>query len=158
MTDCTVWSGPISNRGYGVKHLPRVNGKRRRVSAHRWTWEQANGPIPEGLCVCHRCDNPPCINLAHLWLGTNLDNIRDRTLKGRSARNRNSGPGEANPRHVLTAGQVEEIRVLHAREGRKLLGRPRIGITRAQIAARFGVAVPTVDAVLSGRNWKGVMP
>ena len=72
--------------GYG--HLSR-QGK--RLLAHRWTWEQAHGPIPEGLWVCHTCDNPPCINLDHLWLGTPTQNTADARQKGR-LRGNTSGP------------------------------------------------------------------
>lgn len=60
-----------------------INGK--IVAAHRYAWEQANGPIPESMFVCHRCDNPPCINVDHLFLGTPKDNTRDMALKGRDS-------------------------------------------------------------------------
>jgi hypothetical protein len=56
-----------------------------RWMAHRWSWTLANGPIPDGMVVMHRCDNPPCVNPGHLSLGTQLENIADRVSKGRSA-------------------------------------------------------------------------
>lgn len=59
----------------------RRNG--RTYLTHRLTWEWANGPIPEGMNVCHKCDNPPCCNPDHLFLGTQRDNIRDCVVKGR---------------------------------------------------------------------------
>lgn len=79
---------PVLNAGddYG-----RVLVGSRRVGAHRVAWEMAHGPIPDGMVVMHGCDNPPCVNVAHLSLGTQLDNIADRVRKGRSAR------GAANP-------------------------------------------------------------
>jgi Flp pilus assembly pilin Flp len=149
--DCIEWQGERQHQGYGVVRLP---GKK-RAGAHRVAWQEINGPIPEGMFICHTCDNPPCVNPEHLWLGTALDNARDRAAKGRSAHNRphSAGPGERNGRALLTETQVREIIELHEREGRRLVGRPRVGLTRRQIGDRYGVSVPTVDAILSGRNW-----
>lgn len=75
---CWEWRGV---RTAGVYGEVRVNGK--GVRAHRYMWEQANGPIPSGLWVLHRCDNPPCVNPAHLFLGTAKDNLLDAIQKGR---------------------------------------------------------------------------
>lgn len=72
----------------------RVLSGGRRVGAHRWAWEQAHGPIPVGMVVMHGCDNPPCVNVAHLSLGTQMENIADRVRKGRSARGA-CNPGKA---------------------------------------------------------------
>ena len=72
--------------GVGKAH----SGERgRRVYAHRWAWEQANGPIPDGMMVLHRCDNPACWNIDHLFLGTQADNMADMRAKKRG----NPGPG-----------------------------------------------------------------
>jgi hypothetical protein len=82
MTPCIIFPGCILNSGYGQL---RVNGK--RWQAHRWAWTQANGPIPAGMKVLHRCDNPPCWNVEHLFLGTQRDNMRDMAVKGRAVGN-----------------------------------------------------------------------
>jgi hypothetical protein len=79
ITGCLEWTGYASRRGYGqitIKGLP--------VGTHRLAWELAKGPIPDGLCVCHSCDNPPCCNVEHLFLGTHAANAADRSAKGRS--------------------------------------------------------------------------
>ena len=75
---CWLYTGFIQPNGYGQI---KVFGKTRLV--HRSYWEVVNGPIPKGLCVLHTCDNPPCVNTSHLFLGTHTDNMRDKTKKGR---------------------------------------------------------------------------
>lgn len=79
--ECWPWRAAIHPGGYGmlgVKHRPFLT--------HRVSWAIANGPIPDGMCVLHRCDNPPCVNPAHLFLGTQGDNMADKVLKGRQQR------------------------------------------------------------------------
>ena len=79
MSGCLLWIGSYGwGRGYGVI---TQGGKRR--GAHRVAWELTRGPIPEGLCVLHRCDVPGCVNVEHLFIGTRDDNNRDMTSKGR---------------------------------------------------------------------------
>lgn len=75
---CWTWTGATQNYGYGAV---TIHGLTRR--AHRVSWELAHGPIPDGLHVCHRCDNPPCVNPDHLFLGTAQDNVDDKDAKGR---------------------------------------------------------------------------
>jgi hypothetical protein len=147
MTPCVEWVGWKDRDGYG-----RTSGWQ---GAHRRAWIKAHGEIPPGMAVCHSCDNPSCINVEHLWLGTIRENNHDRAVKGRSARPNNPSRGERNGRALLTREQVRAIRELHEAEGRKLHGRPRQGITRKEMALRFGVSIPAIDAILSGRNWKG---
>jgi hypothetical protein len=82
---CWLWTGHTNDKGYGTLH---VDSERGIQYVHRLSWELANGPIPDGLFVCHDCpggDNPACLNPNHLFLGTNRDNILDAKAKGRLA-------------------------------------------------------------------------
>jgi hypothetical protein len=77
---CWDWLGAVMGKGYGVLKKP---GERLNVSAHRAAYELANGPIPDRMHVLHRCDRPRCCNPAHLFIGTNADNVADMMAKGR---------------------------------------------------------------------------
>lgn len=79
ITQCWEWTGSTKGQGYG---LFAIDGHPH--SAHRVSYEEFNGPIPDGMMVCHECDNRLCINPTHLWLGTALDNVRDMIEKGRA--------------------------------------------------------------------------
>ena len=83
---CWEWRGNRDVDGYG-----RFRWNYEMFGAHRVAWELAHGPVPAGMLVLHRCDNPPCCNPDHLWLGTNVENIADRHAKGRTRHNPNAG-------------------------------------------------------------------
>ena len=82
--ECILWEGWLSSNGYGLAD----RGGNKRQLAHRWTYEQAHGPIPAGMVVMHTCDTKACVNLDHLVLGTQADNMADMVAKGRSHQTR----------------------------------------------------------------------
>jgi len=128
---CWEWQGYCISDGYGQI---TVDGAPKRV--HRVMFEEMVGPIPEGMCVLHSCDNPPCANPAHLWLGTHADNMADRDAKGRQGAAR----GEKNGRSKLTWEQVEAIRM----------------DTRLQyvIASDYGVSYQLISKIKAKKYWK----
>src|SRR5690349_6165276 len=91
---CWVWIGYRHNGTHGRRGIISIKGK--DIYVHRFSWEIHNGEIPKDMCVCHRCDNPICVNPDHLFLGTHQDNVRDMVQKGRSAR------GSKNSHSILT--------------------------------------------------------
>lgn len=117
--ECWEWGGHRNEKGYG-----RMDVAGRLIRCHRVSWEIHNGPIPVGKQVLHRCDNPPCWNPAHLFLGTNNDNIADRMRKGRTP------CGEKHKSSKLTAERVREI--LKADGSQRELAR-RFGISRRHV-------------------------
>lgn len=143
---CWPWTGP-RKRSYGSF---KVNdcGRRRVGRAHRLAWTLANGPIPDGLCILHRCDNPPCCNPSHLFLGTQLDNIRDRDAKGRGGHGDGSYPqacGEMAYGAKLTEQAVRQIRIQAVS-----------GCTYAEIASHHNVSAVTARNVAVRISWKHV--
>lgn len=130
--------GTITRSGYG-----RLSYKGVYTLAHRLAWMLANGPIPDGLMVCHRCDVPNCINVEHLFLGTAADNNHDRDRKGRHRPMRGSKAGKAK----LSEWQVQEIKA-KLRQGRTL----------HSLGAEYGVAWQTISSIKIGQNWAHVDP
>ena len=137
--ECWEWQGTRISGKYG-----RLARDGYHVWAHRLAWELENGPIPDGLLVCHRCDNPPCCNPAHLFLGTYADNARDRDLKGH--RILPPQQGSHNPQSRLTEDQVRGIRVLLAQ-----------GTPRSEVAVRYGVGRQAISKIANGRRWTHVV-
>jgi hypothetical protein len=125
---CFLWRGPVDGRGYGRTYM---GGK--TVKAHRAAWELVNGPIPVGMLVRHRCDNPSCVNPDHLLIGTDRDNSDDKV------RRRRHSFGERNHTAKLTPGQVAAIRA-DAR-------------SNSAIARELGVHNATISRIRSGGLW-----
>ena len=92
--DCWLWLGSVNNYGYGT-----LGHNKKVILAHRYAWEITNGAIPDGLLVCHSCDNPPCVNPDHLFLGTHTDNLNDCISKGRFTAGKAAGRNRANRTH-----------------------------------------------------------
>lgn len=149
--DCWIWLAGKDRKGYGkfsVGNSRNPDGTRRNsmVSAHRLSYEMANGPIPEhhsfhGMCVLHRCDNPGCVNPVHLFLGTNEDNVHDMHSKGRNVERPKFGSDHS--RAILNESQVMELHLRYQAGG----------ITQAALAAEYGVSLSTINHIMTGRLW-----
>ena len=136
---CWEWAAGCSAAGYGV--LGACG--RRMFYAHRLSWEIHYGPIPRGMHVLHRCDNPPCTNPTHLFIGTHTDNVRDMWEKGRGRIF--AMRGEANGNAKLTAEGVKAIR-----------SGDHAGLTQKEIGALYGVSADTVSSVVTRQTWRHV--
>jgi hypothetical protein len=138
---CWEWQGFRDPRGYGqIGRGTRADGL---VATHRAAWETTYGPIPDGLLVCHRCDNPACCNPAHLFLGTNADNTADKVAKGRQAR------GLALAHTRLRDEDVAAIR----RRYNPHFGPPKRGGRRSnaiELAAEYGISPGYVQQLVYG--------
>lgn len=132
---CWEWCGTRDSHGYGVLSFGGTGHKK----AHRVSWELCAGLIPDGLFVCHHCDNPSCVNPAHLFLGTPRDNYEDMVAKGRRA------PllrGESHPNSVLTWDGVLSARAAW-----------EAGEPQRSIADRLGVSQSSISGALTGETW-----
>jgi hypothetical protein len=139
-TACWPWTGARSSKRPGRNHgMLSIGG--RSVVASRVAWELARGAIPEGLCVLHRCDNPPCCNPGHLYLGTNADNVADRC-----ARRRGGGWRIAGENHV--EAKLTEDAVLHMRS--EYAGGT---VSFRELGRRHGVTSQAARYAVTGRTW-----
>ena len=133
---CWEWGRGRDKRGYG--HMSRPERGASRL-VHRVSWEVHRGPIPGGMCVLHQCDNPPCCNPDHLFLGTRGDNNKDMRRKGRGAR------GERHANAKLTDAAVMSI-----------LRRRTQGSTQAELAEEHGVSRATIGYIVTGKSWRHI--
>lgn len=136
---CWLWRGFINQNGYGV-----AGYKRRNFLAHRLSWILTYGEIPEGLYVCHKCDTPACVRPDHLFVGSQLENMRDMHSKGRhkSGFKKGMNRGEKNGQAKLSAEMVAQIR-------QRLATGDKPGV----IAADFGVSRRCISAIKTGLSW-----
>lgn len=138
-TGCWEWMGPKTSFGHGTS--ARIDGER---VAHRLSWLLTYGPIPEGGWVLHHCDNPPCVNPQHLYVGTLWENARDRTVRGRGGHHKCAG--ENHPNSKLT---IEAVRAIRA----------RYTATRGEqiaLAREYGVSDQTIRRIVRARAWRYV--
>ncbi len=134
-TECWVWTGYCAVSGYG-----KMKADDESVLVHRYSYELHNGPIPDGMFVCHTCDNPSCVNPAHLFLGTPADNSADMTSKDRQ------GHGDRLPQTKLTETQVTEIRQRYARGG----------ISQDALASEYNVTRGCIAGITQRKNWRHI--
>ena len=133
--NCWIWLGKPDTYGYGRM---RFNGRDEAV--HRLAYHFAYGEIPDGLFICHDCDNRMCVNPTHLYLGTNQDNLADMVQRGRSNR------GEARPNAKLKEAHVRQIRARY--QDRRL--------SISLLAKEYGVTCSTIRSVITFRSWRHV--
>lgn len=129
-TGCWVWKGKPDSRGYGQVLRAKVACK----SAHRLSWTLHFGRPPKGIMVCHKCDNPPCVNPDHLFLGTGRDNSVDAMLKDRVAH------GERHGMAKLTEKSVLEIR--------------GSSLSQVRLAQKYGVSKALIYYIQKGIAWR----
>ncbi len=141
--ECWPWIGCRDSKGYG---RVQRGGRGSPARAHRIAFELTFGTIPRGASVCHRCDNPPCCNPGHLFVGENAENVQDKLSKDRQAKgSKTAHAGECHHSAKLTDAAVREIRLLAA-SGRK----------QKDIAEHFGIRQNTVSRIVSGKSWSHV--
>ena len=138
---CWLWDSGRNAAGYGflrmgADHMPHI-------LAHRASWVLHNGTIPEGKFVLHHCDNPPCCNPRHLFLGGHLENARDKMSKGRAVNLKAEEHGMAK----LTWEQVRAIRATYS-TGQS---------SYRKLAKQYGMAISVIGGILKGHNWKEPM-
>lgn len=134
---CWPWRGALNSQGYGL-----INYQSHRRRAHRVALEVIGTTIPDGSYVLHRCDNRACVNPAHLFFGTHLDNMADRHMKGRDYLS--GHPGVSHHAARLTPEQVDLIRRLYA-DGAG---------SHSQLSAQFGVSKEQIGHIVRGERWK----
>lgn len=134
---CWEWMGQRLPRGYG---MIKQNEPRKNIYTHRLSWEIHHGAIPEGKSVLHHCDNPGCVNPAHLFVGSDKDNMADCARKGRiRGCTKINWRGERSPKAKLTDDAVRDI----------LTGRQSL----AALANKYGVTKGTIWKVRNGLTW-----
>lgn len=135
-SECWEWEALLDRDGYGIFKVGR-----RAIGAHRFARELSNGPIPPGMKVCHACDNPRCVNPAHLFIGTQRENMLDMKLKGRSTR------GEANHSSKLSESDIQ-----------KMISDYSLGIKNGvQLAKEYNICFSWAYRILRRESWKHVV-
>lgn len=133
--ECWEWLGSKQGVGYGTYVFCGAS-----LKAHRVSWELNRGPIPKCMQVCHKCDNPGCVNPNHLFIGSHADNMRDKIEKQRA----NCLKGENHPLAKLNKSKVVHIR----REYEKG------GVTQTELAERYNINFRSIHNIVNQKSWK----
>ena len=142
---CWLWTGALNEHGYGVVAMGADHSPRNEL-AHRVSWALKHGPIPPGVMILHRCDNPPCVRDEHLFDGSQSDNMKDSAQKGRHPRNRTQYlPTGKDHHHYQQGHKLTRDRALEIRASTGL---------NVEVAARFGVSASLVSLIRSGKIWR----
>lgn len=136
---CWIWIGAKDPKGYG--RIGTGGRKGKDVFAHRLSFKLHKGEIPEGMYICHRCDNPACVKPDHLFMGTQVDNMRDCVRKGRL--NPFKPKGEKNPKAKLTWEQVRNMR-------KNFIAYPG---SYKDLSMSYGVRICTISNIIRKKTW-----
>jgi hypothetical protein len=143
---CWEWTGGLAGGGYGhFMYFVSLDAPVRQVPTHRFSWEMLYGPIPDGLLVCHSCDNRRCVRPSHLWLGTDQANADDKMQKGRG--NLESRRWDPVRRSLASARKLVPQQALAIRRRRG------DGERVMDLMVEYGVSRATIYMISKGRRW-----
>lgn len=146
---CWEWTGPVNPAGY-----PKIKVGGDLLAAHRVAYEAFIGPLDDGLFVCHRCDNPPCIFPGHLFAGTAAENTADMVAKGRAATGDRSG-ARLHPERVARGQRVAGAKLTEA-DVAEIRRRKSLGAPSRFLADEYGVDKSTIDRAATRQRWSHV--
>lgn len=142
---CVEWTaGRIKDR-YGKETYGNFYAENEMHLAHRWIYKRKIGPVPEGLDVCHKCDNPACVNLDHLFIGTRQQNMDDCVTKGRIS-HATKNEGESHPMATLTEEDVRDIRHLREFQHHTLI----------KLSSIYKVSIAQISRIVKYQSWSNV--
>lgn len=134
---CWLWTANVNKDGYGT-----FRSGASVVKAHRFSYQEFVGPIPDGMLVCHRCDNPACVNPDHLFIGSHADNMADMSAKGRATR---KAPRFGSDHYLAKLDSAKAVEIFSLKGS---------GISSAELASRHCVTRAAITAIWGRRTWK----